>query len=64
MRNSLLTKGIVYFLMGTFFLFIAIQSVEDTVWNITTLLIAAIATLDFGLAIRLMMLHFKTSKKR
>ncbi|MDY0410491.1 YdiK family protein [Virgibacillus soli] len=49
--------------MGTFFLFIAIQSVEDTVWNITTLLIAAIATLDFGLAIRLMMLHFKTSKK-
>lgn len=56
--------AIFYFLMGILFTYMAIQSVEDTVWNVITILLALVATLDFGVGIRFMRLHFKMKKEQ
>lgn len=50
--------------MGILFTYMAIQSVEDTVWNVITILLALVATLDFGVGIRFMRLHFKMKKEQ
>ncbi|WP_102028736.1 YdiK family protein [Salirhabdus sp. Marseille-P4669] len=66
MRASPLSMAILYFLMGSGFTYIAVQSVEDTVWNLTTIILALVATLDFAAAIRLLTVHvkLKNSKKK
>ncbi|WP_163970906.1 YdiK family protein [Oceanobacillus halotolerans] len=64
MRISPKAMSIIYLLMGVLFVYIAIQSVEDTIWNITTMVFAVVASLDFGVGIRLMSLHFRLKKKK
>lgn len=61
-RISLIPNAIFFLLLGFMFIFIAIQTVEDTVWNFTTILIATIATFDIGIAIRIIMVHFRLKK--
>lgn len=56
--------AIFYFLMGILFTYMAIQSVEDTVWNVITILLTLVATLDFGVGIRFLRLHFKMKKEQ
>jgi hypothetical protein len=62
MRSSPLFMGTLYFLLGSVFTYLAITSVEDTIWNFYTLLLIFIATLDFGLALRLLFLNYKLKK--
>ena len=57
MRISPLRSAIFYLLLGGLFTYIAIQSVEDTVLNFVTIMLATFATIDFVLAIRLIKLH-------
>lgn len=64
MRTSPLTMAIVYFVMGIFFVYIAVLTVDDTVWNLTTIVIALFATLDFGVSIRLFSIHFRLKNKK
>ena len=47
-----MVTAIAYFIMGILFTYMAVQSVEDTVWNFTTVLLTIIAALDFGVGIR------------
>ncbi|MFD1851567.1 YdiK family protein [Oceanobacillus bengalensis] len=63
-KISLLPNAFFYLLLGMMFIFIAIQTVEGTVWNFTTILIALIATFDIGIAIRLIMIHFRMKKRK
>ncbi|WP_099157742.1 YdiK family protein [Virgibacillus ndiopensis] len=63
MRTSPKTMAIVYFAMGILFIFIAVRTTEDTVWNFSTIVLAVIATLDFGVAIRLMSVHYRLKNK-
>ncbi|MGM8213853.1 YdiK family protein [Virgibacillus sp. W0430] len=49
--------AIVYLLMGVLFTYIAIQSAQNTGWSFTTILLTLIATLDFGVGIRLMKMY-------
>lgn len=66
MRISPLRMSILYFLMGILFTYLAIDSVSDSGWNIVTTIFAVIATLDFGVGIRAVRIHFhlkKNSKK-
>lgn len=60
----MLRTAIFYFLMGILFTYMAIQSVEDTVWNVITILLTLVATLDFGVGIRFLRLHFKMKKEQ
>lgn len=64
MRTSPLTMAIVYFVMGVFFVYIAVLSADDTIWNLTTIVIALFATLDFGVSIRLFSIHFRLKKNK
>ncbi|MGY0694882.1 YdiK family protein [Virgibacillus sp. FSP13] len=64
MRTSPKNMAIFYFLMGLLFTFIATQTVEDTVWSFPTILLAIFATLDFGVCIRLMSIHFRLKNKK
>ncbi|MGF9967075.1 YdiK family protein [Bacillus rhizoplanae] len=54
MRNSPFVMATLYFLLGCIFTYLAITSVEDTIWNFYTLLLAIMATVDFNLALRLL----------
>lgn len=58
------TSAILYFLMAIFFIHVAIQSADKTIWNVVTLLFAVIATLDLGMAIKLTLLHFRLKQQK
>ncbi|GAB2552809.1 YdiK family protein [Gracilibacillus alcaliphilus] len=57
MRISPLRSAVFYLILGCLFTYFAIQSVENTVFNFFTMLLATFATIDFVLAIRLINLH-------
>ncbi|HLR08959.1 MAG TPA: DUF4305 domain-containing protein [Bacillota bacterium] len=56
------TNAIIYFAMGIFFMFIAVGVPGDT-FNTTTIILAIIATLDFGVGIRFLRLHLQLKKE-
>ncbi|MDM5186717.1 YdiK family protein [Bacillus sp. DX4.1] len=64
MRNSPLFMAALYFLLGCIFTYLAIINVEDTIWNFYTLLLAGMATIDFNLALHLILVKFKTKTKK
>ncbi|MDG4658331.1 YdiK family protein [Ectobacillus antri] len=53
MQRSPLFMATLYFILGSIFTYLAVTSVQDTIWNFYTLLLVAMATFDFGLALRL-----------
>ncbi len=63
MRNSPLFMAALYFLLGCIFTRFAITNVTDTIWNMWTILFAVMATIDFNLALRLILVKF-TKKKQ
>ncbi|ABO65604.1 DUF4305 domain-containing protein [Geobacillus thermodenitrificans] len=42
-----------YFILGVLFTYLAIKSAHETVWNVSTIALAAFAAFDFGTAFRL-----------
>lgn len=54
----------IYFIMGVLFVYMATQSAGETIWNFTTMLLAIFATLDFGVALRLMRNHLRNNKDK
>ncbi|MRG87347.1 YdiK family protein [Salinibacillus xinjiangensis] len=59
MRASPLFMSALYLFMGVVFTYIATQSVEETIWNFTTIILVVVATFDFAVAIRLIKLHYR-----
>ncbi|WP_223703379.1 YdiK family protein [Sutcliffiella deserti] len=59
MRFSPLNMFFFYGTMGLLFLYLAIASMEESIWEWQTLLLMLIATFDFGVAIRAYLLHKK-----
>ncbi len=57
MRASPRFFVILYMFMGIGFMYIAFLSVEDTVWNVATIIFVLIAAFDFGAAIKMFGLH-------
>ncbi|MBR3117759.1 YdiK family protein [Oceanobacillus profundus] len=64
MIHSLLVKAFIYFIMAMIFIYVAVQSKGQTIWNPTTLIFAAVATLAFGVAVRLLNKYFRLKKKK
>ncbi|WP_153124597.1 YdiK family protein [Peribacillus tepidiphilus] len=58
-RQSPLTTGIIYFILGILFTVFAVQNVSEDGWNFFSFLLIFLATLDFGSGIRMILLHFK-----
>ncbi|MBP1971664.1 hypothetical protein J2Z83_003816 [Virgibacillus natechei] len=59
-----MTMAIIYFIMGILFVYVGIQFAEETIWNVTTIVLAAVATLDFGIGIRMMSMHLRSKKNK
>ncbi|MGJ9458533.1 YdiK family protein [Oceanobacillus sp. CF4.6] len=64
MGKSLLIKAFIYTLMGTTFIYIAIQSKGETLWNPVTLIFAAVAAMDFWVVFKLLTQYFKSKNKK
>ncbi|MDC3418599.1 DUF4305 domain-containing protein [Aquibacillus salsiterrae] len=64
MRLSPLAMASFYFSMGVFFIYIAVQSVEDNLFNFITITLCVFATLDFVVSIRLVNLYFKIKRAK
>ena len=62
MRSSPLFMATLYFVLGSVFTYLAVTSVETTIWNFYTLLLIVMATFDFGLALRLILLNIRLRK--
>ncbi|WP_047979537.1 YdiK family protein [Ornithinibacillus contaminans] len=62
MRFKARTLSFIYFAMGILFIYAAVRSVDDSGWSFITILLACIATLDFGAGIQYLRLHFKIKK--
>ncbi|MCD5325944.1 MULTISPECIES: YdiK family protein [Pontibacillus] len=62
MKTSPFFMAFLYFIMGILFTYIAILSVEETIWNLITLICSFVATVNFAVAIRLFMLYLKMNK--
>ncbi|WP_374721779.1 YdiK family protein [Peribacillus tepidiphilus] len=58
-RQSPLTTGIIYFILGILFTVFAVQNVSEDGWNFFSFLLIFLATIDFGSGIRMILLHFK-----
>jgi Domain of unknown function (DUF4305) len=54
--------GLMYFLLGSIFTYLATQLATPTLWNFSTIFLVMMATLDFGLAIRLFTFQYKMKK--
>ncbi|QDP39169.1 YdiK family protein [Radiobacillus deserti] len=66
MRTSPLFTASLYFFIGILFTYLAITFVEDTIWNVTTILLLLFATTYVVISIRLFLLHLaiKRAKKK
>lgn len=63
MKTTPKMMSFVYFVLGLLFMFVAIRSSSGSVWNITTIILAVAATLNFGVSLRMLIIHFKLKKK-
>ncbi|GAB4074110.1 hypothetical protein GCM10028778_16130 [Barrientosiimonas marina] len=64
MKISPKAMGVVYCLLGVLFTYIAIQSADETMWNVFTILLAFFATLDFGIGIRMFIINHKIKQQK
>ncbi|WP_188207160.1 YdiK family protein [Alkalibacillus aidingensis] len=64
MKVSPMFLAWIYILMGILFMYLAIQSADETIWNFATIIFALIATFDFGVAIRLVGVHQAMKKSK
>jgi len=62
MRTSPLNMGFFYFVMGSLFTYLAIESAHGDIWKFSTVILMIVATLDFAVSLRMFALHFKIKK--
>ncbi|MGP4077601.1 YdiK family protein [Halobacillus sp. K22] len=62
MRTSPLLMAVLYFGVGIAFMFLASQAAVETIWNVTTIVLSGVATVNFIVAIRLYNLHVRMNK--
>jgi hypothetical protein len=64
MRTSPFLMGILYFGMGTVFIVLAIQSKAEDIWSFPTIILMLVATFDFGVGIRMFLLHSRLKQAK
>ncbi|MFD1738219.1 YdiK family protein [Bacillus salitolerans] len=63
MRSPFL-MGLLYFGMGIIFVVLAIQSKTDNIWSFPTIILMVVATFDFGVGIRMMLIANKIKQTK
>ncbi|AST94151.1 MULTISPECIES: YdiK family protein [Sutcliffiella] len=64
MRITPLRMVVFYSIMGILFLYLAVVTKGETIWQFHTILFMLIATFDFGVAIRAYLLHGKIKEMK
>lgn len=64
MRTTPYTMGLIYAAMGVLFTYLAIETSQETVWNLSTVLLMIIATFDFSSSIRFFTYKSRLNKKK
>lgn len=59
MRQSPLSSGVFYMILGALFTYLAIRNVSEDGWGVFSYLLILLATFDLGSGIRLIFLHFR-----
>jgi hypothetical protein len=62
MRTSPAFMALLYFSLGVLFTYLAIQSGQDSMWNASTIILMMLATFDFGVSVRFIMLRRKINQ--
>lgn len=52
MKTTPYTMSLIYAAMGSLFTYLAIESAQETIWNLPTVILMIIATFDFSTSIR------------
>lgn len=55
--------AIIYFLMASLFIYIAVNSVTDTIWNTLTIVFTIVAALDLTVSFRFMRVHLRIKQQ-
>lgn len=63
-NTTYIIMAILYAMLGTVFVFLAISFSRESVWNFTTLALVAMAALDYGLAIRAFLTIKRNTKNK
>jgi hypothetical protein len=63
MRRSPLFSGIIYLFLGVLFTYFAVQNVQESGWGIFTILLAVLATFDFGSGVKMILVSFLINKR-
>ncbi|RPF57042.1 YdiK family protein [Aquisalibacillus elongatus] len=58
MKASPVFLATMYFLIGIGFMYLALQSADETIWNAATIIFTVIAALNIGVAIRMMARYY------
>jgi len=64
MRFNPNSMGLFYFVMGILFTYLAINTAEDTIWSIPTIILMLLATFDFAVSIRMFAFSYKMKKTK
>lgn len=59
MKLSPMALAIFYIVMGTFFTFLAVLSVRETMWNFLTISLMLFAAYDYFIAVRIILIKKK-----
>lgn len=62
MRQLPLFSGLIYLFLGILFTCFAIQDVQEGGWGIFTILLAILATLDFGRGVKIVLFSILNKK--
>ncbi|MDQ0163654.1 YdiK family protein [Bacillus alveayuensis] len=64
MKFNPTSMGFFYFTMGVLFTYLAINSAEETIWSIPTIILMLLATFDFAVSIRMFAFLYKMKKAK
>lgn len=62
MRISPRFMGFMYLIIGGLFTTLAIQAADNGIWNFSTIIFMIMATLDFGIALKIFFMRNRVNK--
>ena len=63
MKTSPKGMAIIYFLMAALFIYMAVNSVTDTIWNSLTIVFTIVAALDLTVGLRFWRIHLRIKQQ-
>lgn len=64
MRLNPNSMGLFYFVMGILFTYLAINTADETIWSLPTIILMLLATFDYAVSIRMFVFSYKMNKTK